>query len=461
MKTKKTHRLKHTFLSISIFIANVLLGQASIQNKEIKVKKLLGLNLILFLACSYLMAQQTTSEFPILIGQYFGQKPPRYIPEVFMPGIISANGMWKHSPMAFSPDGTEAYWSVANPLTIYFVKLENNQWTRPEIAPFAKGLECSSPVFAPDGKKLFFASQIVENREDAKNRKFHIWLWFVEKENSCWSKPKAVDAIINTGKTDYQVSFSNDGTLYFSAIVEDNKNDSDIFYSKFVNGQYTQPVNIGDSINSAARETRVFVAPDESYILFARMVPVKRIMGQYSDFYISYRNTDGSWTKPEEIGDMLGEKTTSSWINVSPDGKYIFYTSLFPGRASNIYWTSSATIIDYFMPYECLVPGTIEEAVIRYKKIQKSVPQSRTINENRLVAIGYNFLNKDKTTEAITIFKIITELYPQSWNAFDCLGEAYAKSGKEELAIENYEKSLKLKPDNKNGIDAIKRLRGK
>jgi len=417
--------------------------------------------LFLFLGCGTSMAQQNPAEFPVLSGPYVGQKPPSYIPQVFMPGTVSSNRMPKHSAMAFSPDGTEVYWSVANPFAMYYMKIENGIWTKPRIAPFTKGLECSSPVFTPDGKKLIFSSQKVEKHDDEKNRKFIISLWYVERLNDGWSEPVAFDSAINDGTIDYQVSFTRDGTIYFSKKREGPVENRDIFYARLVNGKYTTPQSPGDSINTDLNESRLYVAPDESYLIFTRAERVKRIMGMYMDFHISFRKADGSWTKAQEIGDMLGEKTTSSWINVSPDGKYLFFTSIYPGRLTNIYWTTSSGILDNMMPYECIVQGTVEQTIARFKDIQKTDPGNRAIQEDRLNIIGYNYLNKKKFTEAISVLKIITELYPGSSNAFDSLGEAYMKAGNKELAIENYEKSLKLKPESQSGIDALKVLKGK
>ncbi len=115
--------------------------------------------ILLFLSlCGFLRAQQNPTDFPVLSGPCVGQKPPGYIPQVFMPGFVSSNRIPKHSALSFSPDGKEVYWSVANPFAIYFMKLENGNWTKPQVAPFTKGLECSSPAFSPDGKKLYFAS---------------------------------------------------------------------------------------------------------------------------------------------------------------------------------------------------------------------------------------------------------------------------------------------------------------
>src|SRR5438094_8522008 len=55
-----------------------------------------------------------------------------------------------------------------------------------------------------------------------------------------------------------------------------------------------------------------------------------------------------------------------------------------------------------------------------------------------------------KVKEAIEIFKLNVEVYPQASNAYDSLGEAYMVHGDKELAIVNYKKSLELDPKNIN-----------
>jgi CubicO group peptidase (beta-lactamase class C family) len=66
-----------------------------------------------------------------------------------------------------------------------------------------------------------------------------------------------------------------------------------------------------------------------------------------------------------------------------------------------------------------------------------------TLNE-----IGYNFLRKNKFTDAILVFEHNTKLFPESGNVFDSLGEAYYKQGNKGLALLNYKRSLELIPEN-------------
>lgn len=110
------------------------------------------------------------------------------------------------------------------------------------------------------------------------------------------------------------------------------------------------------------------------------------------------------------------------------------------------------------VPYECLCDGAFGEAVDRYKAIKKSDPSNRAVRESNLNQMGYELMGQNKLKEAIVVFRLNTELYPNSWNVYDSLGEAYAGSGDKELAIENYKKSLQLNPKNTGAVDALKKL---
>lgn len=57
---------------------------------------------------------------------------------------------------------------------------------------------------------------------------------------------------------------------------------------------------------------------------------------------------------------------------------------------------------------------------------------------------GYQLLATNRTSEAIEVFKRNAELYPNSANCLDSLGEAFEKDGQTKKAIENYEKAYKM-----------------
>jgi len=98
------------------------------------------------------------------------------------------------------------------------------------------------------------------------------------------------------------------------------------------------------------------------------------------------------------------------------------------------------------------------------KKFQEAKDKARTqydFSEETINDLGYSFVNREEFHQAVEIFKLNVELYPESANAFDSLGEAYLKAGDTKQAILNYERSLKLDPQNNSAIEILKKLRSK
>ncbi|MCX6162710.1 MAG: serine hydrolase [Ignavibacteriae bacterium] len=86
--------------------------------------------------------------------------------------------------------------------------------------------------------------------------------------------------------------------------------------------------------------------------------------------------------------------------------------------------------------------------------------KSNILPESILNEIGYELIREQNLQDAIAVFKLNAELFPAKWNPFDSLGEAYMLSGNKKSAIENYEKSLKMNPENSNAFDKLKELKG-
>ena len=66
-----------------------------------------------------------------------------------------------------------------------------------------------------------------------------------------------------------------------------------------------------------------------------------------------------------------------------------------------------------------------------------------------------------KISEAIEVFKLNAEVFPQSSNVYDSLGEGYMKNDDKQKAILNYNKSLELNPENNNAVEMLKQLEEK
>ena len=113
---------------------------------------------------------------------------------------------------------------------------------------------------------------------------------------------------------------------------------------------------------------------------------------------------------------------------------------------------------EQLVPFEMLLAGKISEAIEGYRKIFKETPRNVTVSENRLNVLGYRLLEQKKVPEAIALLKLNVEFYPNSWNVYDSLADAYAANSEKDLAITNYKKSLELNPQNEKGREKLKKL---
>jgi len=102
----------------------------------------------------------------------------------------------------------------------------------------------------------------------------------------------------------------------------------------------------------------------------------------------------------------------------------------------------------------------ISQAVSTYLWLKKDKAAEYNFREDQLNTLGYKLLADEKNKEAIAIFELNSLTYPQSYNVYDSLGEAYLADGQKDKAIENYEKSLALNPKNENAVEALKKIRG-
>ncbi|HWI67609.1 MAG TPA: serine hydrolase [Nitrospiraceae bacterium] len=99
-------------------------------------------------------------------------------------------------------------------------------------------------------------------------------------------------------------------------------------------------------------------------------------------------------------------------------------------------------------------------ALAQYDVLKQSKDGTPQIHEATLNSLGYRLLYGGKEQDAVEVFEKNVREYPQSSNVYDSLGEAYMKVGKKDLAIQNYEKSLQLNPKNNNAVEQLKKLKG-
>jgi len=283
-------------------------------------------------------ADLSAAAFPVLQGEYLGQKKPGSQPELFAPGIVSSR-FGLHCPAIFSPDGRQVYWSLMiapraggySTDRLLVSRLQDGRWTYPQIAPFTgEGRGADVPFFTPDGKRLYFMSRrpLPETEQPSGEH-----IWFMERQGDGWTEARPVDDAVNSLPHHWQFSLDKDYNLYFSTTTAGGQGKNDIYCSKYIDGHYQAPRNLGAPVNTASMEEMPFIAPDGSYLLFARDF----------DLYASFRDKDGSWTEPASLGPGINSPAIDICPVVSADGKYLFFLSQRGGESHN-WWVEAKAI---------------------------------------------------------------------------------------------------------------------
>jgi hypothetical protein len=278
--------------------------------------------------------------FPVLEGDYLGEKPPATGSALFGLGIISS--IWGlHSTAVFTPDGSEVYWApmMSFPGEIYsrggllMMKRVKGRWTAPAWASFSgpKG-EDDVPFFSPDGKRIYFLSRrpLSEKDGDRDER-----IWFADRTPAGdWGEPRPLDPLLNASAMHWEFSLDRQGNLYFGGQGPDSLGMSDIYLARFSGGRYEKPVHLGDPINTVQEETTPFIAPDGSYLLFSRRF----------DLWVTFRAADGSWSAPVKLGPEINSPAIELCPIVTADGKYLFFLSQRDGE-SHAYWADVQAVL--------------------------------------------------------------------------------------------------------------------
>jgi hypothetical protein len=313
-------------------------------------RKFVLLSLIVISATLLISSQRKIEpNFPELKGPYLGQKLPGTKPEIFAPAVFS---IYKNAySSVFSPCGNEFYFARFDPeknsSSIFCMKKVNNIWKKPIKVSFNSKYTDHNMCLSVDGFRMFFRSKrpLPGGSEPPKDRHY---LWYVIRTRTGWSTPRLVEYSGYKSITTAYQSITSKGTLYFA--TPGFVGDLDLHCSRFVDGSYAIPKNLGEPINTKYSEADMYIAPDESYII-ASCWDRPDNNGE-SDLYISFQKKDGSWTKLLNLDRPINNELIENCPMVSPDGRFFFFLRYDPNKKiGQTYWVD-AKILETFRSKE-------------------------------------------------------------------------------------------------------------
>lgn len=266
-----------------------------------------------------------------LKGPYLGQKDPGMIPQLFAPGIITTDD--HEGSSGFALNGTVYIYQkfINRQCKTYIMRLKKGVWTAPELIPFWKTMVHNGDfVFSFDDKTMLYQVKTKSNTGLVSN------IWKVEITDRGWEKRTPLPAPINTRYDESFAAEAANKNIYFFSRRPGGIGKSDLYMCTFKDGKYSDPINL-ESLNTEHHEWDPFIAPDESYLIFCSTKP-EGFGGD--DFYITFKDKNGIWTKPLNMGDKINSARSENRPYVTIDGKFFFYTSSKSG-SRDIYWVSA------------------------------------------------------------------------------------------------------------------------
>ncbi len=101
----------------------------------------------------------------------------------------------------------------------------------------------------------------------------------------------------------------------------------------------------------------------------------------------------------------------------------------------------------------------LASGIALFRELRAEEASHSYFRESEFNELGYRFLMQKKTSDAIEIFKLNIEMFPDSANVYDSLAEAFMIDGQTDLAIKYYQESLQLNPENRNARDMLTKLK--
>lgn len=184
-----------------------------------------------------------------------------------------------------------------------------------------------APVITADGEQLFFTSRRpYTDKEQSKNKegKENIYSSVYDSDTKKWRKPVPLDEIINTpGRHNSILGISNDGQRLLK-YQDDQYGNGDILES-FLKGEiWSDPQSISPIINSSFHESSATISPDGKTIYY-----VSERKGGHGgrDIWMSTKNSQGQWSDPVNLGDQVNTSQDEEAVFIHPDGRTLYFSS--------------------------------------------------------------------------------------------------------------------------------------
>ena len=207
-------------------------------------------------------------------------------------------------------------------------------WTRAvSVGPplNTRGNEGAQTI-GPGGQYMYFTAC---DRPDGLGR---CDIYYSTFNGRSWSAPVNIGGPVNTQYWESQPSISADGkTLFFVSNRPGGFGGLDIWISKMGDdGNWQDPVNAGDAINSAGDEVTPFIHFDGKTLYFSSNG--RPNLGGF-DIYVTRLGSDGKWSEPLNVGYPINTHNDEMGLAIESNGYRAYYSSTTTaGRQKDLFY---------------------------------------------------------------------------------------------------------------------------
>jgi len=187
------------------------------------------------------------------------------------------------------------------------------------------------PVISADESVLIFTSRrdnTTGGGIDPYDGKYYEDIYISNNENGKWSEAKNLGDPINTSNQhDATCGISVDGQTLF-IYLDDMYNGSGNIYECKLNGHnWSEPKKLPSTINTRYHESSASLAPDGKTLYFCSENPKDNKGLGLHDIFKSVKNEKGEWGEPENLGEVINTEYDERTVFIHPDGKTLYFSS--------------------------------------------------------------------------------------------------------------------------------------
>ena len=273
-----------------------------------------------FAYSSWLKAQNKPESIGSAVNTEYSELNPVMSPD----GKILFFGRKNHPQNKFGMAGTE---QVAGSQDIWYSESLMGAWTTARRMSEALNRDQYNTIYSvsPDGQTILVKGAYVNGQYETRG--FSI----AKKSATGWEVPKKMEIPkyekLSRGKNEYGY-LSNDGKTLLMAFSEKKNSDEDDIYASFLekDGSWSEPINLGDDVNTNFTETTPFLAADGKTLYFSS----NREGGKGSnDIWVCQRKDETwiHWTEPTNIGEPINTDQYDAYYTISAAGDYAYFIS--------------------------------------------------------------------------------------------------------------------------------------